>query len=288
MSAGEVVFLNGEFLPKSEAMLPLEERGLLFGDGVYEVLRFYGGRGFRVDAHLERLARSLTAIEIEPEPATLLTISTISAELVRRNGLADCTVYWQFTRGAAARDPVYPKDVRPTRFALVYPQSPLQLGEPACQRAITAADLRWHRCSVKSLLLLPNVLARNAAARAGCDAAILCRGETVTEATSANLCIVVGGEVWTHPADEWILDGVTRHVVLECAQQLGLTVHERPYRRVDLMLADEVFLCGTTTHVTALSEIDGRRLAHSAPGPITRRLAAALVETIARECGLSV
>jgi D-alanine transaminase len=286
MSAGDVVFLNGEFRRKSEAMLPLEERGLLFGDGVYEVLRYYGGRGFRIEAHLERLAQSLSGVEIELP--SLGQIGELSAELVRRNRFSDCTVYWQFTRGAATRDPIYPQDVQPTRFALVYPQAPLRQAAPLCLRAITAPDLRWHRCSIKSLLLLPNVLARNAAARAGCDAAILCRGETPTESTSANLGIVSGGEIWTHPADDWILDGITRRVVLECARELGLRVHERPFRRIDMLLAEEVFLCGTTTHVATVAKIDGRALAQAAVGPITRRLADALLHTIARECDVAL
>jgi D-alanine transaminase len=133
-------------------------------------------------------------------------------------------------------------------------------------------------------MLLPNILAHNEALDAGSDVAIFMRGEVVTESSSANIAIVRRGELWTHPASRWVLDGVTRTVILELAREMKLPVVEEPFRRIDLCTADEILLCGTRSHLASITHIDGREVCNDAPGPLARQLHDALLDRIASEC----
>ena len=285
-----IVYLNGCFLPRREATLDIEDRGIMYGDGVYEVLRYYGGRALAMDRHVARLRRSLAQIALT-EPAAFARFGAISDELVERNGGGDATVYWQVTRGAAPRRAAFPKGVPPTVLMLTYPADPIE-PEDAVQAltAVTAEDVRWHNVSVKSLMLLPNVLAHNRALEAGADAAILHRAGAVTEATSANIAIVRGGELWTHPADQWILGGVTRAIALELARTKGVPVFQRTFAVNDLLSADEVIICGTTTHIAGIVRVDGQPIGRhpgGGVGPVTRRLHGAIVRHVRNVCGLT-
>lgn len=282
-SAG-FVYLNGRFIDKGAATLSVEDRGTLFGDGVYEVIRYYAGRPLALDAHLGRLRRSLGGIRLAP-PADVERLPQITADLLARNGLAEAKVYWQITRGAAPREFVVPRDARPSVLVIAYPAKPVDLVAPAPRlRAVLADDERWHNCWIKSLMLLSNSLTHTAAVDAGADAAILHRDGRVTEATSANAFAVRGGVLYTHPADRWILHGVTRAIVLELAASLGIAVREEAITTEELRSADEVFLTGTTTHVSAVTSVDGARIGNGDVGPITRRLHEALMARIARDC----
>lgn len=282
-----IVYLNGEFLPRGEAKLDIEDRGAMFADGVYEVTRFYAGRPFALDAHIARLERSLDEIRIAP-PADVERLAELNDELMRRNHLADAIVYWQVTRGSARRNHRFPADATPTFFMIAYPAQPLDpAAPPAVKPVILHDDLRWHRCSIKSLMLLPNVLARQKAAEAGAYEAILHRDNVVTEGAATSVCIVRGGELITHPADHLILGSITRAVVLDLARSLGLPVSERTFTTEELLSADEVFICGTTSHITAIGEVDGRHIGDSAAGAVTRRLHEALIGHIVETCGLN-
>jgi D-alanine transaminase len=282
-----IVYLNGQFLSRRDATLDIEDRGAMYGDGVYEVLRYYGGQALAMDRHVARLRRSLAQVELA-EPAEFARFGAISDELVARNGGGDAAVYWQVTRGAAPRRATFPKGVPPTVLMLTYPADPIEPSDHVqALTAVTADDVRWHNVSVKSLMLLPNVLAHNRALAAGADAAIFHRDGVVTEATSANIAIVRSGALWTHPADQWVLAGITRAIALELARDERITVHEQPFRLDALMSADEVIICGTTTHVAAIVKVDGQPIGRGEIGPVTRRLHRAFVEHVQRTCGLS-
>lgn len=279
-----IIYLNGGFIRKSAATMSVDERGMLYGDGVYEVLRFYAGRPLAVPLHLQRMRQSLSRIELA-EPDDFDRLPSIAEALLDKNGLSDAKIYWQVTRGAAPRNVVFPQDVPPTVLVIASPMAPLQTDSSVpTQTAVLAPDERWANCWVKSLMLLPNVLAANAAHKAGYDSAILHRGDTVTEATNANVMIVRDGGLWTHPADRSILNGVTRQIVLDLARDLGIAVHEQAYSTDQLLAGDEVLLTGTTIHVTAVTQINGRLIGGGVPGPVTLRLHEALTRHISTEC----
>ncbi len=270
-----VIFLNGEFVPRSDARVRVDDRGLSFADGVYELTRYVAGRPFELAAHTTRLQRSLAGIGIASTPP-IEQLPDASAQLLVRNGLTDATVYWSVTRGPGPRDRRFPATAEPTVMAIADPVAPLNPSAPTPTRtAILLDDQRWARCDLKTLMLLPSVLARNEAAAVGRDEAILHRDGLVTEATASNVFIVRDGTLHTPPTGPEILAGITRDVVLTLAREMSLFVVESPFDVDALLAADEVFFTGTTTHVTAATRVDDRRYD---VGPITQRLHAALIE----------
>ena len=282
-----LVFLNGRFLPRSQATLDIEDRGVMFADGVYEVVHFYAGRPFAMAAHQARLQRSLQAIALTP-PAEACRLAPISAELVQRNRTPDAGVYWQITRGPAPRQHAFPARPRPTLLVMTQPVGPLDFAAPvSALRCITTEDVRWQHCCYKTLMLLANVLAKEKAHQAGCEEAILLRQGRVTEGSSTNVLALVQGTLRTHPADQWILEGVTRGVVLDLARRRGLRVVEQALTLDDLHAAEEVFLTGSTTELAAVTAIDGRPVADGRPGPVTTALYQAFIDCVAAECGIT-
>jgi D-alanine transaminase len=280
--AERIVFLNGQFLPRSQAKLDIEDRGAMFADGVYEVTRYYAGRPFAMEAHLARLRRSLAAIRVDA-PADVEKLGDISDQLIARNRMSDAIVYWQVTRGSAPRRHAFP-----TLFAIAYAALPFNPADPPPKRTVILhEDLRWHHCSIKSLMLLPNVLARQKAEESGAYEAILHRGDTITEATATSVAIVRGGELWTHPANQFILGSITRSIVLELAGKVGVPVKERTYTINEMLTADEVLLMGTTTHVSPVVRVEDHVIADGEAGPASLRLHEALAGHIAKTCGLT-
>ncbi|MGH9340254.1 MAG: aminotransferase class IV [Acidobacteriota bacterium] len=282
----DYVYLNGEFVARAEATMDIEDRGVLFGDGVYEVLRFFNGRPFAMAEHVARLKRSMATIEL-PESENTKRLEAASEELVERNRITEAKVYWQVTRGTAPRDHAIPPGLRPNVLIITYPAQSLDIKAPP--RKLTATlveDRRWHLCAVKSLMLLPNVLAMREASNRGANVPILHRGQIVTEGAVANVLIVRNGELHTHPANQWILEGVTRGIVLGLARTLGLTAHERTFTIDQLLRADEAIMCGTTTNIEAVIEVDGQLISGGSIGPITRQLHQALLAKIAQDCRL--
>lgn len=284
----DLAYLDGKYLPRSQARVGVEDRGFLFADGVYEVTRVYGGRPFRMQAHVERFRKSLAAVRIELDWKQH-DLERISAELLRRSALADAQLYWQVTRGNAPRKHPFPKPpVPPTVLALVYPEPPLDPLLPLrTMRAITRPDVRWQHCSIKSISLLPNILDTQAAVDAGVDTAILVRDGLVTECPSRSVFVVERGVLLTYPLDGRVLDSITRRVVLELAREHGIPAREEAPRAERLARADEVFVVGTTTEITSVVEIDGVRIASGVPGPRTTHLHRLFTELVARECGLA-
>src|SRR5262245_29973498 len=265
-----IVYLNGEYLPKEQARVSPEDRGFLFADAIYEVVRFHRGRGYHLAEHIERMRDGLTAVRIAADPGFF---PEVSARLLKENGLADgdAIVYAQVSRGAAPRTHAFPPaGTKPTVFAFARSSDP----EPPAGggKAILVPDERWGRCDIKTVMLLPNILAAQTAREAGAVDAILTRDGIAWEGTKANLFCVRDGVVTTAPNGHRILPGVTRGATLDAARRLGLTVEERPIPIDDLFSAGEVFLASTTLWTYPLVEIDGRRIGDGKPGSVTEAL----------------
>jgi D-alanine transaminase len=272
-----IAYVNGRYVPKSDATVHVEDRGNQFADGVYEVLKVVGGRLSDGERHFARLHRSLDALKIAP-PMSDAALAQVVRETVRRNKLADATVYLQVSRGAAPRDHLFPSDRQPTLIVTAKRMKrPEPEGYAGGVAVVTAPDIRWLKCEVKSISLLPNVLAKQAAKEQRAYEAWLVReGDVVTEASASNAYIVdARGVLRTHPPSPLILGGVTRSVVLELARDEGIPVEERPFTTADISDASEAFLTSTSSWVMPVVRVDGRAVGTGAPGPVTRRLQAA-------------
>ncbi|QKT04947.1 D-amino acid aminotransferase [Ectothiorhodospiraceae bacterium 2226] len=272
MHPSSLVYLNGAFMPATEAKVSVLDRGFLFADGVYEVIPVYGGHLFRLEHHLQRLDDSLAGIRLA-NPLSHEAWRTLLEELVRRNGDGDQSLYLQVTRGVAKRDHAFPAAVEPTVFAMSSP-----LLEPAEQvrregvAAITVEDIRWKLCHIKSIALLPNVLLRQHAVEAGAAEAILVRGEQVTEAAASNVFAVLNGIIVTPPKSALLLPGITRDLVVELAREHDLPLREDILLADDLPDADEIWLTSSTREVTAVTRLDGHPVGSGKPGPMWARI----------------
>lgn len=266
MSDPSRIYLNGRRLAPAEAAVRFDDRGFQFGDGAYEVLRVYEGRPFLLEDHLARLVRTLEGLEIAlPEP--LERIAELCRTLAVERG--DGTVYLQITRGAAPRAHAFPAGVAPTFLAYSNPAGRV----PLALKLRSVPDDRWGRCHLKTLNLLANVLAKQAAVRAGADEGLFVREDgTVTEGTVSNAFLVRSGAIVTHPANKRILGGITRAYVIELAGDLGLAVNEHPFSLDETRWADELFMTGTTIEVAPVESLDGRPVGDGKPGPVTRKL----------------
>lgn len=269
--ADEIVYLNGEFVPYSQARVPVEDRGLNFADGIYEVVRVVGGRLFHIEGHLARLEHGVRALEIRLD-RSLEAIAEGMAETARRNGVTEGTVYVQLTRGVALRKHGFPESVAPTLFMLSRPFTGRTADERAGVACITVPDTRWALCEIKTTGLLPNVLAYEQARRAGAYEAIFVRDGAITEGAHTSVFAVFDGVVWTHPIRN-ILPGVTRTLILEHLKETGPGVREEPVPLPRFREAAEVFITGTTTEVLPVVRLDGERVGEGVRGPVTGRIA---------------
>jgi D-alanine transaminase len=269
----DIGFLNGRFMALEDVKISVEDRGFQFGDGVYEVVRTYGGAPFRLREHLQRLQRSVHALAL-PMPFTLDEWSDVVLEGVKRAGYPEHKIYIQITRGVSPRDHAFPGHRDATCVMTVRELHDL---DPALRRsgvsAMTTPDLRWGRCDIKSLNLLPNVLARQQAKEAGVFEAVFVRDHIVTEGSVSNVMMVSNGRLCTAPEDARILSGVTRNLVLDLARKAGIGVQERDILLDELRNADEALLTGTTVEVLPLVRLDGHSIGAGTPGPLTARLA---------------
>jgi D-alanine transaminase len=273
MTVPETAFLNGRFLPLAEATVSIEDRGFQVGDGVYEVIRTYRGRPFKLDAHLARLDRSAQAIDLR-QPYPFDRWVEYVTEGLRLGAFRETKIYVQITRGTAPRDHAYAADLQPTVLMTFRELQPLNaIVQSTGVAAMTMKDIRWGRCDIKSINLLANVLARQQAKKHGVFESILVRDGQVTEGAVSNVFMVQDGKLITAPEGGWILSGVTRQVVLELARHEGLTVQERYCSEQELLGATEVFLTGTTVEVLGVVHIDGKQIGKGQPGPLTRSLA---------------
>jgi len=271
-----LAYLNGQFLPRSTATISVEDRGFVFGDGVYEVWRVVNGRLFESESHLERLEFGLRELRIAlAERLSLPTIESIAERLLRESALTtgEATFYVEITRGAAPRAHQFPAaGTPPTVYATVNRLNPPEELRARGASAITMPDIRWLRCDIKTIQLLPNVFAKQAAAERGAVDALMIRDGVVTEGSHANVVGVLDGVIRTHPTNHLILPGITRAIVLDLARGLGVPVSEKPIAERDIPRLEEVFLVGTTTDVMPIVRVDDRPVGDGTPGPITTRL----------------
>lgn len=272
----ELAYLNGEFLSIEKALVPIEDRGYQFGDAVYEFIASYGGRLFYLEEHLDRLERSLKGLSfplISRETIRKAVLTLFEKAEIQRAG-----IYIQISRGVAPRNHAFPDGARPQIVMTIrqVEEKPPELRKNGAA-AITVEDYRWGRCDLKTVQLLPNVLAKQKALDAGVFDAIFVSPEGVVhEATSSNICIVADGMVITHPLTPQILPGITRMVVIDLCRELNIPVSERFFKTDALYGAAEAFLTGTVTEVLPIVTIDSHRIGDGRVGPISTRLYEAL------------
>lgn len=264
-------WLNGTFCDESTASVSIFDRGLLFGDGVYEVATVVRGHLLDADLHLARLERSLAAIGCANPMTTVQWLETMQA-LVDANALEEGLVYLQVTRGVAERDFSFPTSSTPTHFAFARPKALLHDPSAAGVAVHVVPDERWARCDIKSTAMLAQVLAKQAARTAGAFEAMMHEDGVVTEGGSSNLWIVQQGTLITRPLSHDILAGITRDVVLELARAAGVPVVERPFTVDEARAADECLMTSATSFVLPVVTIDGAPVGDGAPGPVARRL----------------
>jgi D-alanine transaminase len=265
-------YLNGEYLALEDARISVLDRGFLFGDGVYEVIPVYRGVLFRLEAHLARLERSLSAIRID-NPYPREQWRRLLDGLVARGQGEPLAVYLQITRGVARRDHAFPGDAAPTVFAMVNPMTPPS--ETVLTRGVDAVlreDLRWQRCDIKAIALLANVLMRQSAVDEDATEALLIRDGYLTEGAASNVLIVDRGVIVTPPDGPLLLPGVTRDLVLEIAREAGLDAREEPISESRLRAADEIWLTSSTKEIIAVTRLDGDAVGDGSPGPLWRRV----------------
>lgn len=276
-----LVYWCGGVLPKSDVRVSPDDRGFLFGDGVYDVIRVVEGRLFRAADHLERFQRGAAALRIE---VGQLDLVAIARELLARNDLdtGEATVYMQLTRGVAPRTHAFPRPaVAGSLYVVAQPFTPRRASLEEGVSTITVPDVRWGRCDLKTIGLLPNVLAAEQAAEVRAGEALFVRDGVVLEGAHTSFCAVLSGELVTAPLSHKILPGITRRVVLELAKRLGVPFREAPIVRAELSGATEAFVMGTTTDITPVTSIDARAVGPGTPGPVTRQLQEALADALA-------
>ena len=275
-----ICYLNGRFLPISQAQVSVLDRGFIFGDGVYDVAPVYDLRLFRFDEHIARLSRSLAKLRI-PEPHTRDEWLAVSRRLVQSlhesTGARDQVVYIQVTRGVAPRDHVMPAGVAPTVFMMVNPMRPATAEQRhqgvAC---VTARDFRWERGDIKSTSLLGNVLARQISADAGALETIMFRDGLLTEAAASNVWIARDGALLGPPKSSHVLEGIRYDLLRELCEDCGIAYNLRPVTEAEVLGADEVMLSSATKEILPVTRIDGQPVGHGAlrgrPGPVYARL----------------
>jgi D-alanine transaminase len=278
--ASRTVWLDGVFLPAAEARVSVDDRGFLFGDGAYEVVRVVRGAMFEAERHLRRLDRTLQGIGIGYGRA--MELREVAERLLDENRLREdeATVYVQVTRGAASPRTHHfpPAGTRPTAYASAAPFVPFDALRARGAAVVTVPDIRWARCDLKTVNLLPNTLAKQRAVEAGAAEAVFVRDGIVTEGASSNVWGVVRGVLRTHPMTPAILAGVTREVVLEVARERGLPVEEVPLFLEEVRGLEECFLCSTTLDVMPVVSVDGEPVRGGSPGPVARLLQEGLRE----------
>jgi len=269
-----IAYFNGDFLEKDEITISPDDRGFLFADGLYEVIRSYRGKLFRAQDHIERLNYGAGRLCLETRDFSYL--EQVAQDLLKKNELkGDATVYFQITRGTAPRGHAFPDPPpAPTVFctaALLDPTQTMDSRENGIQ-VITVADTRWAGCDIKTTALTANVLANQEAVEKGAKEALFVRDGVVMEGTHSNFFAVADGCLVTAPASNYILHGITRKVVLELADAKGVKVNQAPVFTSGLPRITEAFITGTTTEITPVISIDGIPVGTGTPGPVTRTI----------------
>jgi D-alanine transaminase len=266
------VYLNGSFLDHADAVIPVDDRGFLFADGVYEVIRLYNAQPFLAEPHLTRMRNGLAALRIDMSAAD--EVARVLPDIIGMNDVSDDgIVYIQVTRGAAPRKHAFPKGAKPTvyMFAKPFAQYPAEFFANGVA-AITVPETRWSRCDIKSIALLPNVLANQQAHENGAFEALFVRDGVVIEGTHSNLFAVLDDTLITYPFCNYILPGITRALVLDIAHELDIPVREAPLYVEQVGNVQEMFVSGTTTEIMPIATLDGKPVGGGGRGPVTGRI----------------
>ncbi len=271
MNYPEKIYLNGKIVGQEDAKISVFDRGFIFGDGIYEVMVQIGGRFFYEEAHLNRLQNGLKQIKIDYKVNKIRHAIDELLDATQLTGV-DCLLYIQITRGVAPRQHSFPKDIKPTVMMYAVPKILPDISTIHA-RVISREDFRWSRCDIKMTSLLGNVMLNEEAMQNHCFETILYRNGVVTEASHCNVFFVKNEVVITHPANEFILDGITRQVVVELCKTLDIKIEENPVPAVLIPQMDEAFLTGTSTQITAIQKIDDHEFyIDEQVGPVTRKL----------------
>ena len=279
----ELAYIDGRFIPLNEAKVSITDRGFVFGDGVYEVIAAYNRQAFRLEEHLARLGASANAISL------VLPLDNNKLKEIIGMGLAQSNsqttqIYVQVTRGSAPRSHAFPAGITSNLVVTFRPlvQIPENISAQGVS-VITTEEIRWDRCNIKSISLLPNVLAKQKATEQGVFEAIwVTKDGVVNEGAASNIFVIREGEMHTPPKNEKILGGITRDVVLQCAQGEGMLVYEIPLQIEKMLQADEIFLTSTTIEILGVVDVDGQKIGEGTVGPITKQLSNALRQEIDR------
>lgn len=265
----EIVYLNNQFVEKQDAKISPDDRGFIFADGVYEVIKYYNGKPFRYDDHLWRLKRSLSEMEIGFDTSNL---GSIFNELLVKNELTgkQAGLYLQISRGEHRRVHHFPENITPTVYAFAYHMPSFTDNLENGIKVITHEDIRWQRCDIKSVSLLPNSMIYNKAVKTGAGESVLIRDGFVTEATHSSVLGVKNGVVITRPLSNLILPGITRKVILEICQANQIPYEERAFSEKELYEMDELIIAGTGSEVTPVIRINDAPVGNGKPGEITR------------------
>ena len=274
-------YLNGRYLSRDKITISPDDRGFLFSDGLYEVIRTYDGRLFQVQSHIDRLSYGARALRFNKEDFSYLT--EVSEELIQRNDLTrgDSLVYIQVTRGVAPRTHYFPPPETPlTVYADATPFVARQADLERGINIILVPDQRWARCDIKTVSLVANVLAHQQARESNAVEAVFVRDGVVLEGTRSNFFAVLEGKVVTPPKTNYILGGITREVVLDLCKNLSIPCKQRPIFESEISQASELMIVGTTAEITPIAQINRQRVGSGKPGPITRFLQKAFREMV--------
>ena len=269
-----IAYVNGRYLPQADATVHIEDRGYQFADGVYEVIAVHHGRLIDGEGHLDRLDRSLRELRMA-WPMARRALGVVLAEMVRRNGISDGMLYLQVTRGVAPRDHAFPAHAKSSLVVTARRKPPVDRAVQAKGAAVvTVPDIRWRRCDIKTISLIANVLAKQAAKEKGAYEAWLVDAEgRVTEGSSSNAWIVTAdGDLVTRHLDELILGGITRAAVLKLVREEGIRFVERSFSLAEALAAKEAIATGSTTLVKPIVSIDGTKVGDGKAGPVALRL----------------
>jgi D-alanine transaminase len=281
-----IVYLNGEYLPQSQAKVSVFDRGFLFGDGVYEVIPIIQGKLVDRDYALQRLGRSLSEVAMD-WPCPPDTVFSVLQELIKRNEVVEGSVYLQVTRGVAERDFAYPANTSSTLMA--YTSSRNLLDNPLAKTGvavISVPDLRWQRRDIKSLNLLAQCMAKQQAVLQGAFEAWMIQDGFVTEGSSSSAFIIKDDRVITRALSNAILPGIRRRVIIELVEKNAMQLEQRPFTLAEAMQADEAFLSSATTLVLPVVSVDGQNIGDGKPGALTSKLRALYIESLLAEAAV--
>jgi D-alanine transaminase len=268
----QIVYLNGKFLPIEQAYISVLDRGFMFGDGVYEVIPVYSRHAFRLHEHLQRLENSLQGLRLT-NLYSLAEWENLVLELIKRNQAEDQSLYLQVTRGVAPRDHAFPKGVTPTVLMMSNPL--ITPSKQQCENgisAISAVDIRWDRCDIKAIALLPNVLLLQMAVDAGAVETVLFRDGILTEGAASNIFAVDKGVILAPPKDNHMLPGITYDLLLEMAKANDIPVNIGYFDEARIRAADELWISSSTKEVLAITTLDGKPIGNAKPGPVFHKM----------------